>query len=262
MKIKQAETISVKRSEISFANYNPRKISTEARKKLKANLKRVGLLGGIVWNKTSGNLISGHQKVAIMDEVHKYDASSGDGDYDIDVQVVEMDAKSEKEQNIFMNSRSAQGQFDDDMLRSIIPDIDCSAAGLDALDLNLLGVGEAPKIGKDDRTFSIKDFQDVHEMQQVIDNAVHSEEDRNMDRTTDFYDDTPENQIARNREVAKIKERIKNKADGDDGGVLSYIVLSFDNQQEKEHLLELMGYSPGTQYINGKEFLDAIEFGD
>lgn len=49
-KITQPESREIRRSDINFADYNPRKITQEARKSLKANLKRVGLLGGIVWN--------------------------------------------------------------------------------------------------------------------------------------------------------------------------------------------------------------------
>lgn len=258
--IKQAETRTVMRSEISFANYNPRKITPEARKKLKANLKKVGLLGGIVWNSETSRLVSGHQKVAIMDEVNKYDG--GKNDYAISVQVVSLDEKSEKEQNVFMNSRSAQGTFDADLLRDLVSEIDCTAAGLDALDLNLLGVGETPKISTADRSFDIRDFQETHKAQKTIEEAVHSEEDRNIDRTTDFYEDTEENQIKRHAEVQKIKDRIRNNADTQDHGVLSYVVLSFDNPQQKSSFLEMMGYEATETYISGKEFSDRIEFGE
>ena len=41
----------------------------EARKNLKANLKRVGLLGGIVWNEVTGNLVSGHQRISVIDDI-------------------------------------------------------------------------------------------------------------------------------------------------------------------------------------------------
>lgn len=47
---KQSESRELSRSQISLADYNPRKLSPEARKRLKANIKRIGLAGGIVWN--------------------------------------------------------------------------------------------------------------------------------------------------------------------------------------------------------------------
>ena len=49
-KIQQAESRLVLRSQIKLAEYNPRRISEDARKALKANLKRLGLMGGIIWN--------------------------------------------------------------------------------------------------------------------------------------------------------------------------------------------------------------------
>ena len=71
-KVQQAEVRQVMRSQITLAAYNPRKITPEARKLLKDNLKRVGLLGGIVWNEDTGNLVSGHQRVSVMDEINRY----------------------------------------------------------------------------------------------------------------------------------------------------------------------------------------------
>ena len=150
-KIKQPQQIRIKRSEINFAHYNPRKISNEARKQLKANLKRIGLLGGIVWNKTTGNLVSGHQRVSIMDDVNKYE--DGYNDYEIRVEVVELDEKTEKEQNIFMNNRSVQGEFDTDMLETMLSDIDFSNAGLDEFDLQMLGVGDIEETDISDLTW-------------------------------------------------------------------------------------------------------------
>ena len=56
--IKLNKTITLKRSQISLADYNPRRITAEARKLLKKNLETVGLMGGIIYNKTTGNLVS------------------------------------------------------------------------------------------------------------------------------------------------------------------------------------------------------------
>lgn len=45
-KYKQSETVVIKRSQINFAPYNPRKEDPEVIKKLKKNFKTVGYLGG------------------------------------------------------------------------------------------------------------------------------------------------------------------------------------------------------------------------
>ena len=84
-KIKQSETKIVWRSEITPADYNPRKISEEARKQLKANIKKNGIIGGMVWNEQTKNLVSGHQKLSIADEVNKYNPETKDNHYEIKV---------------------------------------------------------------------------------------------------------------------------------------------------------------------------------
>lgn len=124
--IKQNEPELIMSSQINFAGYNPRKITAEARAKLEKNLKTLGLMGGIVWNSTTGNLVSGHQRVGIMDKQNGYKPDNPDTDYEIWVTKVALTEKQEKEQNIFFNNQSAMGFFDDDKLKEMMKDIDFS----------------------------------------------------------------------------------------------------------------------------------------
>lgn len=258
-KIRQAQQITVKRSNINFAHYNPRTISDEARKKLKANLKRVGLLGGIVWNKTTGNIVSGHQKVSVMDEVNRYE--NGNNDYNIKVEVVEMDEKTEKEQNLFMNNRSAQGEYDNDMLKDMLIDIDYTNAGMDEFDLQMLGIGEIEEDIISDKFWNEKDVSEEHDLQHLSIVTKEGDEDRKTDRSANFYNDTPENQIKRHNEVQKIKDRIlDNKTD--DGGMLSYVVLSFPTPDARVRFMQTFGYGEDDKYVDGEEFARKIEFGE
>lgn len=256
-KVKQPESREIQRSLINFANYNPRKITPEARKKLKANIKRVGILGGIVWNEETGNLVSGHQRVSVIDEVNRYNAENGENDYLLKVEVVHMTEKEEKEQNIFMNNRSVQGEFDSDMLKDMLADIDFDMAGFDEFDLNMLGIGE-------------NDFADVggswdvreQDRDKVESYNTSSEEDRTIDRSKNFYEDTEENQIKRHNEIQKIKDRISSQNDSDkDNGSLSYVVISFNTPSEREDCMSLLGYGPEDRYIDGGEFAHRLEFG-
>lgn len=258
-KIRQSQQLMVKRSDINFAHYNPRTISDEARKKLKANLKRVGLLGGIVWNKTTGNIVSGHQKVSVMDEVNRYE--NGNNDYNIKVEVVEMDEKTEKEQNLFMNNRSAQGEYDNDMLKDMLIDIDYTNAGMDEFDLQMLGIGEIEEDIISDKFWNEKDVSEEHDLQHLSIVTKEGDEDRKTDRSTNFYNDTPENQIKRHNEVQKIKDRIlDNKTD--DGGMLSYVVLSFPTPDARVRFMQTFGYGEDDKYVDGEEFARKIEFGE
>lgn len=259
-KITQPESREIQRSIINFANYNPRKIAPEARKSLKANLKRIGLLGGIVWNEVTGNLVSGHQRVSIIDEVNKYNSDTKENDYLIRVEVVRMDEKTEKEQNIFMNNRSVQGEFDSDMLKDMLGGIDYNLAGLNDFDLSMLGIG--------DLDFSIND--EIWSKDNILNDSLYSideitkegEENKRIDRSVDFYSDSKENQIARHNEVQKIKDRIgRQNSFEKDNGMLSYVVLSFKSPTERANFMEMFGYEFDERYIDGKEFMDRVEFG-
>lgn len=287
-KIRQAEQRTVKRSEINFASYNPRTISDEARKKLKKNLQTIGLLGGVVWNMRSGNLVSGHQKVSIMDAVNRYDAETGANDYEFRVEVVDFDDKTEKEQNLFMNNRAVQGTYDDDMLRELLQGIDYTNAGFDDTDMQLLGLGDfgdydmGDMFGDDGEDATDggdadaqgeptenKDWSKGDVVGEREDLAIHDEmtkesgENHKLDRSADFYQDSEANQIARHNEVQKIKDRIASQNDvNKDGGMLSYVVISFKTPSEKVRFMEDYGFDPMAKYINGEEFVNKLEFGD
>lgn len=259
-KINQPESREIKRSEINFANYNPRKITQEARKCLKADLKRVGLLGGIVWNENSGNLVSGHQRVSVMDEVNRYDPRTKKNDYLIRVEVVHMDDKTEKEQNIFMNNRNVQGEFDTEMLKDLLDGIDYNFAGLNDFDLSMLGVGDVD-FSVNDEIWNKNDI--LNDSLSVLDDITKDgSENKNIDRSCNFYQTSKENQIVRHNEVQKIKDRISRQNNFEkDNGMLSYVVLSFNSPTERANFMEMFGYGFDERYIDGKEFMDRVEFG-
>ena len=228
-------------------------------------------MGGIVWNESSGNLVSGHQKVGIMDEVNRYDPETHKNDYKIRVEVVHLTDKEEKEQNLFMNNRSVQGEFDDDMLIKMLEDIEYQNAGFDDFDMDLLGIADIPD------EVSKNDISEIEEPQQwrkedIIQNKEYlakidsvttkSEENTKLERSVDFYNDSEENQIARHNEVQKIKDRIAdNAASSNDNVVQSYVVLSFGSPSETETFLLQYGYPVETRVLDGIEFLDRLEFG-
>lgn len=274
-KIKQAEVREVMRSQITPAAYNPRKISPEARKMLKDNLKKVGLLGGIIWNEQTGNLVSGHQRISVMDEVNKYNPETKEHDYPITVSVVQFDEKTEKEQSLFANNRNAQGEFDDDMLRDMFEGIDYSAAGFTDFDLQMLGFGDIEETAAAHADETWRESHITGEGYQAEEGAEKNEEmaeasagfkekgeDTKIDRSKNFYEDTPENQLARHAEIQKIKDRIVNQNDmNKDGGLMSYVTISFQSPSECDSFLDLVGLPFGTRYIKGKDFIHYLEFG-
>ena len=269
-KIQQAEVRKVMRSQMNPAKYNPRKISPEARKLLKENLKRVGLLGGIIWNEDTSNIVSGHQRVDVMDEVNHYNPETHEHDYPIIVSVVHFDEKTEKEQLLFANNRNAQGEYDDGMLRELLPGLD-----FNDFDLQMLGLTDVTETLQ---TYSDtkwresqitgtgyqapEDAQVNEEKEALSQQFKEAGENTKIDRQKNFYEDSADNQLARHAEIQKIKDRIERQNDVEkDGGLLSYVVISFNSPSECQAFLHDYGYPPNTRHINGTEFTNRLEFG-
>ena len=56
------------------------------------------MVGGIVVNKRTGyTLVSGHQRLSVMDELQKYNAETKDNDYHIRVDLIDVEEKEKKE---------------------------------------------------------------------------------------------------------------------------------------------------------------------
>jgi hypothetical protein len=123
--------VTLKRSDIRAAEYNPRTITPEALKLLRANIKRVGLLDPIIVNKTTMNVVSGHQRLACLDVLN-----GKKEDYEITVSLVELTEQQEKEQNIFLNNPFAQGEFDQIKLPDLLKEINIDFSGFSAADVH------------------------------------------------------------------------------------------------------------------------------
>lgn len=119
---------------IKNAPYNPRVMDTHSRKKLRDGIKRIGLVQPLVWNRRTGNLIAGHQRLAVLDDLER------NKNYRLTVAVCDMDEKTEKETNVFLNNPSVMGEFDYEMLENMITnmDVDPINMGFDPAELSVL----------------------------------------------------------------------------------------------------------------------------
>lgn len=117
----------VPRSEIVNAPYNPRTISAYARKKLKRRLAEGGLVETLVWNRRTGHLVSGHQRLELLDDLE------GGADYLVGVAVVDLDEAVERTQNVFFNNIYAQGAYDEQRFVDVVQ----GGAQLDAMGFNV-----------------------------------------------------------------------------------------------------------------------------
>lgn len=232
----KSETREISRSEITPADYNPRTISKEARALIKQSIKANGVIGGMVWNEYTGNLVSGHQKLAILDELQKYDPDTKENDYLLKVEVVQVDEKREKELNIFFNSPSAQGEWDYDKLHDLIGDIDYKAAGLTEQDLQLIGADIGVSSEFEDE--ASEDLEDL--MAPVRQQRERSAEERKAD-------------IKAKKE--KSMEGVGDKV----SDMNSYVVLNFENYKNKSQFMLRFGFPASEKFVKGELFSEMIE---
>lgn len=116
--------------DLAPAAYNPRKISAKAASGLSKSIEEFGDISGITWNRRTGNLISGHQRV---EQLRKLGAILHDGAVQIkrgdkihrfDVRVVDFTVAQEKAANVAANNPHIGGEFTDD-LAALLGEVKC-----------------------------------------------------------------------------------------------------------------------------------------
>ena len=115
------------------AKYNPRKDlqpGDEEYEKLKRSIEQFGYVEPVIWNKTTGNVVGGHQRLKVLADM---------GEKEVECVVVELDAAREKALNVALNKIS--GEWDKDKLALVIADLqvadfDVSLTGFDADELD------------------------------------------------------------------------------------------------------------------------------
>jgi len=115
------------------ADYNPRTISDDGLKRLAKSLKGNGQLDTITVNRRSGNLVSGHQRVMVLLAAGVTEAWA---------RVVDMGDAEEKAANIAANNRSAQGEFDDELLAPLLVELRDLDVELEDFSIDLTGFSE------------------------------------------------------------------------------------------------------------------------
>lgn len=235
-----SDIVELKRSQIHPADYNPRKISNEGKSALKRSIKNFGVLGEIVVNRRTGNtIVSGHQKVYILDILNDYP----DKDYSLRVEVVDYDEKKEKEANCALNSPNVGGEYDYDKLRELIPDIDYKDAGLTEQDLDIIGV-------------------DFH-FQTEEESTIADELDTLMEPVQEEHQaEVAQRQAERAEKVAhmkQVKEEVKQAATKAAADMDAYLMLSFDNWDAKVEFCEKFGFNPDEKFLKGEVFSEKIE---
>lgn len=133
-------------AELLPADYNPRKDlkpGDAEYEKLKRSIEQFGYVEPVIWNKTTGRVVGGHQRLKVLIDM---------GITEVDCVVVEMDEEKEKALNIALNKIS--GDWDKDKLVLLISDLQ----GAD-FDVSLTGFDpdEIDDLFKDDVKDGIRD---------------------------------------------------------------------------------------------------------
>jgi hypothetical protein len=130
------ETIS--RQDIKNADYNPRQITKEAEKQLREGLRKHGLVAPITWNKRTGNVVGGHQRLKQLDALEK------SANYELTVAVIDVEEREEAALNVQLNNQSMMGEWDLDKLADMTSefDLDFTDMGFTDLDVDLLFDGD------------------------------------------------------------------------------------------------------------------------
>lgn len=112
------DTETINRQDIKNAPYNPRIMDDKAKKRLKQNIAKHGLVAALTWNKRTGNLVGGHQRLEQLDSLEK------SKDYELTVCVVDVDEREEAALNVQLNNPSMQGEWDFDKLANMAEEFD------------------------------------------------------------------------------------------------------------------------------------------
>ena len=134
--------------ELKAAEYNPRKDlrpGDAEYEKLKRSIQEFGYVEPVIWNKRTGTVVGGHQRLKVMKDL---------GYEEVDCVVVDLDEKKEKALNIALNKIS--GEWDNDLLANLLKDLDGSGyditlTGFDLAEAQeLFGSGSMENVHEDD----------------------------------------------------------------------------------------------------------------
>ena len=150
----RVETVDVER--LKPAPYNPRRKlrpGDAEYEKLKRSMTAFGLAEPPVWNKTTGHVVGGHQRIEVLRR--EFPGTSA-----IPVAVVELDLEREKALNLALNKIS--GEWDDEALRRMLDElresaIDETVSGFDdgEIDAMLRDLNSAETAGDDGENVEI-----------------------------------------------------------------------------------------------------------
>jgi len=241
---KCGECARVPRSSIQLADYNPRILTPDRRKRLKRGLEKHGLCTPLVWNKLTSRLVGGHQRISVMD------VEAPAKDWLVPVTIQELSEERERELNILLNNDETGGQYDLTKLSKLFTDfkLDIEATGFDAAKLKSLIPNVAVQIPSISEQLAAnkKQWQDEKKANVARQDAAI---DRMAERAKDFTPQTAE--------VAKPEDRYEAGIYETDD--LFYIPFVLPDLMTAARLKEMMGLPPESRDQDGRVLMQIIQ---
>lgn len=233
-------------STLNTAEYNPRLQLTPDMpefERLKQSITEFGNVEPIIWNKRTGNVVGGNQRLTVLKNL---------GETETDVVVVDMPLEEEKLLNVALNK--VKGDWDYDKLPELLKEFnveDVKLSGFSAQELAILcaDVNAAIEdIDDDDVFYSEQEF--THEEQDKPQGVSYIEKERERD----FIPKRPED-IMINTSSSTVPVVAQTQAESADipaplPEVENYLIsLIFDKTERAVEWLNSHGY--GKQYKQG-----------
>ena len=257
---KGSETKIIKRSQINLNPCNPKVHTYADIKQQKANIKKVGLIGGIQWNETTGNLIDGHKRVMSVDLIQGYDGTP-ETDYDIKVEAVDFDEKTEKEQLLFM--AKSQDPIDYNLVAKnfSIDEIDFKAAGFTEQDT------EQIKMLQDDLEASLKesgmdDFSEdfLNEPMASVATSVPMTELPNIEKTSEeIVSEHASKPKMTKEEVKEQKQHCTDVGMKRQEDIDNFIFIDFESLEQKQLFCDMLHMvATSSMRVSGSQVLSLL----
>lgn len=230
-KYQRFEVMDIRRSQIKEAPYNPRYMDEQSDKTLRKILKKKGLVEPLVWNKRTGILVGGHQRLRNLDKAERYNPETHENDYLITVSAVDVDEKEERELNIILNNQNLAGSYDLTKIGDLLlkDGINFAEVGFNAFDI-------------------------AANFDSPVADAILGTK----------FDEEDEQVKADIEEIKKIKEKrkaAKDKANGKNSPDF-FKVIVFNSQAESDAFCDFFGFDVLQRHVDGEAVNAFLKIGE
>lgn len=234
---------TITRDKIKTADYNPRIIDDDNLKKLTKGIREHGLVTPLVWNKRTGVLVSGHQRLAAADKIYRKK------DYEVPVAIIDVDEKEEKTLNVQLNNPSMQGSWDLGALADLNADgINWDDMGFNKADIDFMYDGEVDfddNVLDDDNSLDDGDSDDEQSTVSKRDTPFDEEVEDEKDKLADMSELNDEDGL---EEFNKKKAEFRHK-DNDNTIINFYTKVVFPSNEAKKEFYKKANIPANEEYI-------------